>query len=354
MKRLVLIALVFHFNSAVSQKDSTRNWSLKGYPVVFLSPETNVGFGAFGAFQFQLGEADSTLNYSQIQIGAAYTLNKQILTYLPFKLYWGDNKNYAFGEVGYYRYFYFYYGIGNETPLNNEEMYSVNFPRIRLHYSYQTLKKWSFGAAFWFENYKITDSPDSSLVNASYGGEGGITSGIGPLIVYDSRDDVFYPRTGFYFEGKYLQFDHKIGSDYNFGWGSIDLMHYFKLGDKSVLATHINQQFSVGTAPFNLMSMIGGTKRMRGYIEGRFRDNHSSQLQIEYRQSLPWRFGFTVFGDIGKVYSNSKDFFNNTMHWTAGAGLRWMLDTERQINIRLDYGVGKQTSGFYFTIGEAF
>ncbi|MCH2235685.1 MAG: BamA/TamA family outer membrane protein [Crocinitomicaceae bacterium] len=354
MKKILLVSLVLLASTIFAQKDTTRNWSLKGYPVAFFTPETSFGFGAFGAFQFQIGENDSTLNYSQIQLGAAYTLENQILTYLPFRLFWDGNKNYAFGEVGYFRYFFYYYGIGNETPTENEEIYQANFPRIRLHYSRRVFNKWSVGGTYWFEDYRIPDPGDSSMTAMSFGGDGGITSGFGPLVVYDSRDDVFYPRTGYYFEGKYLQFSDRIGSDYDFGWGSIDFMRYFDLGKNSVLATHINQQFSTGDIPFNMMSMIGGTRRMRGYREGRHRDRHSSQLQVEYRHTLPWRLGFVAFADIGKVYSDVNDFGSNVMHWTAGGGLRWMLDKERKINIRVDYGVGKGTSGFYFTIGEAF
>lgn len=342
-------------SASIAQKDTTRNWTLKGYPVVFYTPETLLAFGAFGAFSFQFGEKDSTLNYSQIQFGAAYTLENQLLIYAPFKLYWGENKHYMFGEIGYYKYFYYYHGIGNESLVENEEIYSVNFPRLRLHYSYMALDKWSFGGAYWVEHFNIKERLDGGLVENSVGGEGGVTNGIGPLVVYDSRNDVFYPSKGNYFEAKYLQFPDFFGSAYDFGWGSMDFMKYFSLGKTSVLATHLNWQFSTGNIPFNLMSAIGGTRNMRGYYQGRHRDRGATIAQVEFRQSLPWRFGFVVFGDVGKVYSDADNWATNSLHWTAGAGLRWMLDKERKVNIRLDYGVGDRgNSGFYFTIGEAF
>lgn len=341
--------------SLLKAKDSTesKTWSLKGYPIAFYLPETRFGFGASGAFTFKTNPKDTTLNDSQILIGAAYTLNKQVLLYLPFKVFWGENKNYTYGEVGYYRYFFNYYGIGNHADPVVQDTFKVNFPRIRAHYTYRVYQKLGVGGAAWFEDFQIGETT-ADLVENAPGGEGGITSGIGPMFIYDSRDHVFYPSKGWYIEGKVMTFQDYLGSAYNFTKGGLDVVNYTRLHKKGILATHLNYQFSNGNVPFNMMSMLGGTKRMRGYIEGRYRDKNALILQTEYRFSSIWRFGFVLFGDIGQTYERTDYLKLNDWHWTAGGGLRFMLDTERKINIRLDYGVGKNTSGFYFTIGEAF
>lgn len=40
---------------------------------------------------------------------------------------------------------------------------------------------------------------------------------------------------------------------------------------------------------------------------------------------------------------------------TAGLGLRIRVDKKRKVNARIDFGVSSDlTTGFYFTIGEAF
>ena len=71
------------------QKKLNRNWSLKGYPLVFYTPETKLGFGLAGAFNFKAGpKSDTLLNDSQILTGSAYTLEKQLLLYLPWKIFW--------------------------------------------------------------------------------------------------------------------------------------------------------------------------------------------------------------------------------------------------------------------------
>lgn len=336
------------------QKKQTRNWSLKGYPLVFYSPETKLGFGLAGAFNFKAGpKSDTLLNDSQILTGSAYTLEKQLLLYLPWKIFWGENKNYSFGEVGYYKYFYQFHGVGQNSLIEDVDTFKVNFPRIRIHYSRKILEHFSLGAALWFEDYQI-QTEIGSLVDATLGGKGGITHGVGPLFVFDSRNHVFYPEKGWYIEGKALTFQNFLGSDYNFTRGSLDIINYSTVHKNAVLASHLNYQFGSGSIPFNMMSALGGTKRMRGYYEGRYRDKNAIILQTEYRLALPKRFGLVAFADIGQVFSQFNDMKMKAWRWTAGGGIRFMLDVERKINIRLDYGFGKQTSGLYFTIGEAF
>ena len=205
----------------------------------------------------------------------------------------------------------------------------------------------------WFEDYKI-QSTVGTLVDNTFGGSGGITHGIGPLAVYDSRDHVFYPSKGWYIEGKVLTFQPFLGSDYDFTKGVLDVVNYAQIHKNGIIASHFNYQFAKGRVPFNMMSLLGGTKRMRGYYEGRFRDNNALILQSEYRLQLPWRFGMVIFADIGQVFDRFAYMKMNEWRWTAGGGLRFMLDTERKLNVRLDYGFGKNTSGFYLTIGEAF
>lgn len=336
------------------QKKAARSWSLSAYPLLFYTPETRLGFGAAGAFAFKAGpKTDTLLNDSQIILGGAYTLEKQLLLYVPWKIFWDNNKNYTFGEVGYYKYFFAYWGNGPQSQWESVDTFQVNFPRLRLHYTRKVYDQLSFGGALWFEDFQIQNSL-TGLVSNSVGGDGGVTHGIGPLMVFDSRNHVFYPSKGWYIEGKMLEFYDWIGSDYNFGKGVLDVINYTEVHKKGVLATHLNYQFSSGTVPFNMLSTIGGTKRMRGYYEGRFRDRNALILQTEYRLQLPWRLGLVAFADVGQVFNRWSYLKGNEWRWTAGGGVRFMLDPKRKINIRLDYGVGKQTSGFYLTIGEAF
>ena len=77
-------------------------------------------------------------------------------------------------------------------------------------------------------------------------------------------------------------------------------------------------------------------------------------IQAEYRrQLLPW-LGLTAFSAFGDVASQFDEFQLSEFKWTAGGGIRLMVNKADRINIRIDYGIGHETSGFYFAFAEAF
>ncbi|MBC7381490.1 MAG: hypothetical protein H7296_00655 [Bacteroidia bacterium] len=49
------------------------------------------------------------------------------------------------------------------------------------------------------------------------------------------------------------------------------------------------------------MALIGGTKKMRGYYEERFRDKDLTMLQGKYSVPLFWRSSVVAFAGCGLV-----------------------------------------------------
>lgn len=93
-----LLALFFflQLNHRVrGQESDSSNSKLIALPFVFYAPETSFGFGALGSYTFKFNSENQNLLNSQVQLGFAYTLEKQWLFYLPFQLFWKDNDYYA-------------------------------------------------------------------------------------------------------------------------------------------------------------------------------------------------------------------------------------------------------------------
>jgi len=368
MNKIFLLITLFFLLSIDSQAltldviptDTTkvkRN-SLAGFPVAYFTPETNWSFGAVGLFAFRAkGEADES-RPSQVSLAAAYTLNKQILLFIPFRLFLKDEKFYNYGELGYYSYNYFYSGIGNDINPAEEEIFDVNFPRIKLNALVRVYPKTYAGLRYWYDGYDIVGTKENGLLqtNKPLGVEGGNVSGFGPMAVFDNRDNVFTPSNGYFIEAASLFAFQGIGSDFNFSKFSLDARKFIAIGKKkrSVLALNAYGEFTGGDAPFFQLSYLGGGKRMRGYLEGRYRDKHHAMLQAEYRFPLFWRFGGVVFAGTGGVASQVGEVFND-LRLAYGGGIRFLLNKNEGANVRIDYGVGaKGNSGFYLTIGEAF
>lgn len=57
----------------------------------------------------------------------------------------------------------------------------------------------------------------------------------------------------------------------------------------------------LNTAPFNALSLLGGSRRLRGYYEGRYRDQNSALVQAELRVDVFKRLGAVVFGGVGAL-----------------------------------------------------
>lgn len=100
------------------------------------------------------------------------------------------------------------------------------------------------------------------------------------------------------------------------------------------------------------MAEAGGSNRLRGYYEGRFRDKNYLALQAEIRQRIYGRNGAVVWIGAGNVFPGFSAFSFNQTLISYGIGYRW--EFKKRVNIRLDYGRGKDQSGFYFGINEVF
>lgn len=349
----------FSNSKLLAQADSSaakpfKKSTFSALPVVFYTPETRLAFGGAGVYAFR---KDSLQKYpSQVQLGLAYTLNNQLLVYLPYRIYLKDEQYLLYGELGYYIYNYFFYGVGNDQDPNYEELYGVDFTRIRFNLLKKVQKNLYLGLRYWFEDFKITETEEGLQLSTGEiaGSRGGLSSGLGLIANYDTRDNLFYPSKGVFVESTLHWNNEAILSDFNYTRYLIDAATYFSWKKDHVFALNGVMDFISGNPPFNQMALLGGTRRMRGFYEGRFRDSNALIFQAEYRFPLFWRLGGAIFANYGGVANAIHDFQISNFRYTAGGGLRFILNREEHINIRFDVGVGKNTSGFYFTIGEAF
>lgn len=351
-----LVSLFFLLLSAVrcsAQKEGKR-LTIVPFPVVYYAPETRLVGGVASVATFRLRPDSLQAHPSSITGGAAYTQNKQVLLYANFNIFYDAARWYAFGELGYYKYSYKFFGIGQaETP---EVLYGVDYPRIKLTATRRVLPHLYSGLGGAYEDYKITDTATAGpLANdAIPGARGSRTAGIGPQLVYDSRDSVLFPTRGAFGTVGWLNSSPTWGADHAFNRYVLDVSFYQKLRPKVVLAVNNYGSFVTGDAPFQQQSLLGGNRRMRGYYEGRYIDKNLAILQSEVRVPIRGRFGAAVFGGVAAL-GGEEDFLRmHDLKYAGGAGLRFNLVRKDHLNLRLDYAVGQGSSGIYFTVGEAF
>lgn len=339
------------------QVDSTkllRDANLIVLPVVFSFPETGFGGGIVATSTFSFARDSVGAKPSQASFGVTYTQNKQVLIFFPFNVFFGNNKYHLNGDIGWYKYNYYYYGIGeNRIP---QELFDVTFPRIKLLAAKQIGKYNYIGLRYQFENYDVTQTQKGGELASGQisGSEISRTSSLGISVLRDSRDDVFYPRKGIFGEAYILPTSKVFGADREFTRIYADLAHYKSLSDKFVLATNYLASFTIGNdIPFSQLSFIGGPKKMRGLYEGYFRDKNTAIFQAEGRYEV-WRFiGLVGFGGVGWMGNENQLLRLSKPKFTYGGGIRFA--TKKHLNLRIDYGFSPYEKGnLYATLGEAF
>ncbi len=329
---------------------------LNGIPFVGYAPETNFAFGAVGIATFHLGTDTVKQRPSSAQLALVYTLNQQLFFYIPYQLFFDEQNYSAYGELGYYKYNYEFFGIGNNAPAGYSEEYFVNYPRVRI----TALRKFTSilyaGLKYSYDNFNITqEKAGGELIAGNIpGSKGGDISGLGAAVIIDSRDNVFFPSRGVYTEIFIQPFTTWMGSNFNYTLFSINASKYITTFQKQVLAFNLYYESAAGTPPFFEMPNLGGNLVLRGLYEGTYRDNYATALQGEYRFAI-WRFiGGDLFGDMGEVFHTPDEASTTILRYTYGAGLRLQIDPVQKINLRADVGMYKGQPAFYFTYGEAF
>lgn len=363
-QKILIITLLFCmsgcFSGLKAQKtvlDTTteKKSFLAAYPFVFYLPETRFGFGGAAVYTYFPGKKKSS-NASLWQLGGAYTLNKQILLYASYQLFLRQDRTELSGEIGYYDYVYPFFGIGNNTTIEQEEKYFANFPRVNILFLERVSDYFRIGVLAKFDYFNITKTKQAGLLELTEipGVKGGMVLNTGISLRYDSRNHIFQPTKGWYATLELSTAGKAMGNKSSYRELNLNVAGYTSLKSHHSLAYQVVLGMQRGTVPFYKLMNLGGPKMNRGIIEGRYRDKNRLLLQMEYRFPIYRRFAGVLFGSTGRVAPEPADLFSSNLHFNYGAGLRFVLDKTNQLRMRLDLGLGSDHLAFYLTVGEAF
>jgi outer membrane protein assembly factor BamA len=190
------------------------------------------------------------------------------------------------------------------------------------------------------------------------GSQGGLNSGIGLVFLIDHRDNVVNATQGTYLETSIYSFTSLLGGDFNYKNFNLVYSQYFpilkSLKSVHILAVNMVATINTGDPPFTSLAAAGNDDILRGYARYRYRDKHFIAGQIEYRFPIWWRIGGVAFTGVGDVFNNPEQVEWSTLKYSYGGGLRFMLSRRERLNLRLDYGLGRNSSSFYISVTEAF
>jgi outer membrane protein assembly factor BamA len=317
-------------------------------PVIGYSPETRTYLGAAALVSFG-DDRDSLTRDSNADVEFNATWNKQFIVEIGWDYFFRSERWFTMGEVHISRYPDLYYGIGNDTPAGNEVLYHSN----RYLFEIGLLK--SIGRQLFagprvkymkFSRVIYEESPVEfpELVSSS-------VTGIGFSILKDTRNSLLTPMSGIYLHGDAgYNFSEEHYSEF-----MLDFRYYETWSGKFTLALRFLNDFAFGRPPFYDYSFLGGDRYVRGYALGRYRDHHLTTLQAEMRIPVIWRIGLAGFGGWSYLYPSMNEFRMQGYRYNLGMGLRFLADRKSNVNLRIDYALGRDSNrGFYISFGESF
>ncbi|WP_299702097.1 BamA/TamA family outer membrane protein [uncultured Pontibacter sp.] len=335
--------------------------SVKGLipaPVLYYTPDTRLGFGAslLGYFRLRSYTDTTYTRLSLARLVVDYTLNKQTDQWLYWNIFTREERLLLRGELRHRIYTDRFYGIGNDTPKGDREIYDYDMLSAKI----AVLKNVGF-RSFLGPDLQITEYYDVELEEGSQllskqipGYQTGRNVGLGAIYLIDHRNSTAYPSKGFYLEISGYHFGKTFGSDFRYNNFNLEFNRYYGLGNDRVLATNTMLKLNDGEVPVQRLATAGGDKILRGYARNRFHDDNFVGSQVEYRFPLFWRLGMVAFAGIGDVFDKPSDIGFSTIKYSVGTGLRYAIRPEQKLNSRLDVGYGREGFNVYLMIGEAF
>lgn len=314
--------------------------------------EASFGIGGMATGLYRLDRTDSIMPPSDITL----IFNASVKGFFALEArgnnYFKGNKTLLSYKVGFTRKPLDFWGISydacNVNPVIN---YTRQQFKIDANYQYKLRENFAVGGTLDFTYTDVSKIDDIAYLEGqdrSY-----IATGLGVSLKYDSRDFIPNPKRGIYIMFRQSVFPKILGNANKTLYRTTFIADtYQKIWEGGILAFDLFGQFNSDKSPWPLKEELGGNERMRGYYSGRYIDNNIVSGQVELRQHIVQRFGFTTWVGGGTVFPSINKFSIKNILPNYGLGLRFEI--KRNVNARIDYGFGKQTGGFVFNIAEAF
>lgn len=320
------------------------------------SKTTSLGIGVLAAGLYRVDRTDSVTPPSDVSVFASISISGFYSLGVEGNTYFSRGRS----KLDYQAMFASaprdLWGIGYcDATANRETSYVEKSYKVHARYLYRVLPYTFVGPRLSFQHTRGKKFDATGDEYIRYQKHSYTATGIGAIVEFDSRDFIPGPWRGFYVSLEGTVFPKGLGScgstlfrtTFTFDW-------YQRVWKDCILAFDFYGEFNSAHTPWPMLARMGGSHRMRGYYEGRYADNCMLAAQVELRQRIWRRIGCTVWGGAGNVFSGRS---NDRFDWAHtlpnyGVGLRWEL--KKRVNVRLDYGFGRRTSGFLLSINEAF
>ncbi len=356
--------------------DSVQKWkiergrsTLTPYIAPTYTPEMKFSLSAGGLYTFMMQKDNPVLSRSSVPFSIGYSTNGSLQISIRANIYGKNDKWRISGEYWNKNMPDNYWGVGYEmgryTPKSDSTTgYHRNWKQLKFKMTFKVWNNLFIGFNYDYNQTVATEINNDMATDHDFLKHGSdvFNSGFGGVIRYDSRDFPENAYKGFFIEFAGTGYGKHTRSNNIFQVYELDYRQYQKIvREGSTLAWQIKTRNATGDVPWTEMSMVGTPFDLRGYTWGQYRDNTMLFVLTEYRHMFKRHkenfrggttgpFGFVVWLGTGSVAAN----YNEMINWLPNGGVGLRFELQERMNVRIDYGIGIESSAFYITFNETF
>jgi hypothetical protein len=174
--------------------------------------------------------------------------------------------------------------------------------------------------------------------------------GLGAVLYYDTRDNMFTPNSGIYAGIKYLYYDDFLGSDRKFQRLFSHMLIYSRIVKGLYGGLRLDVQSSFEDTPFYLLPFIS----LRGVPAMRYQGKTTYLAETEFRWDFTARWSLTAFTGYGEALPVREELFRKQRAYNFGAGFRYLVARLYGMRMGVDVARGPEDWAFYLQFGSSW
>jgi outer membrane protein assembly factor BamA len=361
MRKLLLWLLIVLFSTPLWSQEETQDGAsgepdqgIIPIPALGYTPETGFLLGVAAIYFSVPPNTDDALQTTNLGLNLLYGtvgfFNLGVSGQFPL----GGDRFYFDGRVGINRANQEYFGLGLED--DGFEEFTQFQTDVNGAFFYRLTPNFRLGPSYQISYVEVLDTEAAGRLEGDgiEGADWAVVSGPGVRGAYDTRNSTFFPRRGGLLTVDTSVSTSVLGASSTFGRTTLDGRIYRELFPDGVIAGQARLAAAYGDTPFQFLPFLGGQNELRGFIEGEIRDNVTVLTQAEFRFPLFWRLGAVAFFGVGTSGEDAGTILWDQFQPAGGGGIRFALNQEQDINLRLDFAHNGRDLAVYFGFGEAF
>jgi hypothetical protein len=175
--------------------------------------------------------------------------------------------------------------------------------------------------------------------------------GLGLVLKYDSRDNIFTPNKGLDLNLSSMAFAGEGVFDYEYNRLDGATHAYWEwVPHRFVFGWRVDGRFTFGDAPFYALPFIS----LRGIPVMRYQGQHALMTEVEARYNVTPRWSLVGFAGVGATAPAIRDFSDSKDRWAGGGGFRYLTARKLGMYAGVDVARGPEEWALYLQVGGAW